>query len=92
MRLVGYLKIKLKFGYPKKCIGRGHPITCTCRHTGEAKVQLQFIHNPALGSGWPAPHSGCFIPRKDPLPIAQEAEAFSGLVWMGTENLATTGI
>jgi hypothetical protein len=82
----------LKFSYPEKCICRGHPITNTRRHRGEAEVQLQPIHNPALGGGRSAPHSGYFIPRKDPSPIVQEAESFSGLVWMGTENHAHTGI
>jgi len=68
------------------------PITCPCRHRGEAEVQLQPIHNPALGGWWSAPHSGCFIPTKDSLPIVQEAESYSGLVWIGTENLVPTGI
>jgi hypothetical protein len=31
-------------------------------------------------------------PRKDPVPIVQEAGWAPGLVWTGAENLAPTGI
>jgi hypothetical protein len=31
-------------------------------------------------------------PRKDPVPIAQEAGWAPGSVWMGAENLAPNGI
>jgi hypothetical protein len=35
-----------------------HHMTCLCRHRGEAKIQLQPFHNPALeGGGWSAPFS-----------------------------------
>jgi len=33
-----------------------------------------------------------FTPRKDQVSIAQEPGWAPGLVWMGTENLAPTGI
>jgi hypothetical protein len=33
-----------------------------------------------------------FYPRKDPVPIVQEAGWAPGLVWTGAENLAPTGI
>jgi hypothetical protein len=33
-----------------------------------------------------------FTPRKDPVPIVQEAGWASGPVWIGTENLPPTGI
>jgi len=33
-----------------------------------------------------------FTPRKDPVPIVQEAGWAPGLVWTGAENLAPTGI
>ena len=33
-----------------------------------------------------------FTPRKDPVPIAQEAEWVPGPVWTGVENLASAGI
>jgi hypothetical protein len=43
--------------------------------------------------GWvvnptPRPH---FTPRKDPVPIVQEAGWAPGPVWMGAENLVPTG-
>jgi hypothetical protein len=37
----------------------------------------------------PRPH---LTPRKDPVPIVQEAEWVSGSAWTVAENLATTGI
>ena len=40
------------------------------------------------GGGWSGPRSGRFIPRKDPVPVVQEAD----WVWTGAENLAPTGI
>ena len=54
---------------------------CPCRHTGEAEVKRQPIRNPAPeGGGWSAPHSGCFTPEKQPVPIVQEAGWALGLV------------
>jgi len=35
---------------------------------------------------------GRFTPRNDLVPIEQGAERAPGLVWMGAENLARTGI
>ena len=39
-----------------------------------------------------APGPGRFTPRKDPVPIVQEAGWASGPVWTRAENLAPTGI
>ena len=36
--------------------------------------------------------SAAFAPGKDPVPIVQEAGWASNLVWIGAENLASTGI
>jgi hypothetical protein len=36
--------------------------------------------------------SAAFTPGKDPVPIVQEAGWASELVWIGAENLATSGI
>jgi len=44
------------------------------------------------GCGWSTPRPGRFTPGNDPLPIVQEAGWAPGLVWMGAENLAGTGI
>ena len=41
---------------------------------------------------WPAPHSGPFPPGKDPLHIEQKTGPVSGPIWMGPQNLTTTGI
>ena len=39
-----------------------------------------------------APRPGRFTPRKDPVPIVQEAGWAPGPVWTGAENLAPKGI
>ena len=44
------------------------------------------------GCGWSTPRPGRFTPGKDPVTIVQEAGWTPGPVWMGTENLAPTGI
>ena len=41
---------------------------------------------------WSAARPGRFTPRKDPVPVAQEAGWAPGPVWTGAENLASTGI
>ena len=41
------------------------------------------------GGGWSTPRPGRFTPRKDPVPIVQEAGWAPGPVWTGAENLAT---
>ena len=38
--------------------------------------------------GWSTPRPGSFTPRKDPVPIVQEAGWAPGPVWTGAENLA----
>ena len=38
--------------------------------------------------GWSTPRPGCFTPRKDPVPIVQEAGWAPGPVWTGAQNLA----
>ena len=44
------------------------------------------------GGGWSAPRPGRFTPGKDPVPIVQEAGWAPTPVWMGAENLSSTGI
>jgi len=73
--------------------GRGHPMTCLWKHRGKAEAWLQPIGNLALeGGGWSAPCSDPFAPKKDPLPIVQEATWALGLVWTAQKNLVTTRI
>ena len=40
------------------------------------------------GSGWSTPSSSRFTPRKDPVPIVQEAGWAPGPFWTGAENIA----
>jgi len=37
-------------------------------------------------------HTLAALPLENPVPIVEEAEWTPGLVWMGAENLAPTGI
>jgi hypothetical protein len=62
-------------------------------HRGSRGIALPF-HDHGTRSGWgvsvtPRP---LFTPRKDPVPIEQEAGWVPGPVWTGAENLASTGI
>jgi hypothetical protein len=41
--------------------------------------------------GWSAPLPGRFTPRKDPVPIVQEARWTTGPIWTCAKNLAPTG-
>jgi hypothetical protein len=45
-----------------------------------------------MGVGGQPEAPAAFIPRKDPVPILQEAGWAPGPVWISTENLALTGI
>ena len=54
---------------------------------------LFFVNLGTLdGDGWSTPRPGRLYPRKDPVPIVQEAGWASEPVWIGAENLAPTGI
>ena len=47
----------------------------------------------ALEGVWGQRHAPATLtPRKDPVPIVQEAGWASGLIWTGAENLTPTGI
>ena len=67
--------------------------------TGHEGPDGEYRYSPTLswprrlgGGGWSAPRPGRFTPRKDPVPIVQEAGWATGPVWTGAENLALTGI
>jgi len=45
-----------------------------------------------MGVGGQRNVPAAFTPRKDPVPIVQEAAWAPGSVWTGVENLASTGI
>ena len=44
------------------------------------------------GDWWSTPLPGRFTPGKDPLPFVQKVGWAPGPVWMGAENLGSTGI
>ena len=82
-----------------KSKGKGHPCTGTealyrpSAHRGSRGIALPF-HDHGTRRGWgvsitPRP---LFTPRKDPVPMVQEAGWAPGPVWIGAENLAPTGI
>jgi hypothetical protein len=73
--------------------GKGHPITGHQGPRGGVEVQLYSISNSALGGGgWSATFPSRFTPRKDPVPIVQEAGWAPGPVWTGAKNLDPIGI
>jgi hypothetical protein len=72
--------------------GKNHPMTCLCRHRGEAELYLQPICNLCAKTGWvvsttPWP----LYHQEDLVPIVQEAGWALGLVLMGKKNLAPLG-
>jgi len=67
-------------------------MTCLCRHRGEVAVQLQPILNLSHeGGGWSALRHCCFTPRKDQVPVIQEAGWALGLVLMAQKILHPSG-
>jgi hypothetical protein len=54
-------------------------------------IALSFLDPDAKGGGWSAPHPGRLYPRKNPVPILQEAGWAPGSVWTCAKNLASTG-
>jgi hypothetical protein len=54
-------------------------------------IALPFLYLNARRGGWSAPRPGRFTPRKDPVPIVQEAGWAPGPVWRCAKNLAPTG-
>jgi hypothetical protein len=73
--------------------GKVHPCTGCTAYRGNRGIALLF-HDHGTRRGWgvsvmPQP---LFTPRKDPVPIVQEAGWAPGPVWTGAENLTPTGI
>jgi hypothetical protein len=62
------------------------------RGKDKGKVQPRTRHEGPDGAlevgGWLKPRPGRFNPRKDPVPIVQEAEWALRSLWTGSENLA----
>ena len=67
---------------------------CTGRtaYRGSRCIALLFHDHGTRRGERSASRPGSFTPRKDPVPIVQEAEWVPGPVWTGAENLAPTGI
>jgi hypothetical protein len=59
-------------------------------HRGSSGIALPFLDH-GTRRGWVGHTWLFFIPRKDPVPIVQEAGWAPGPVCTGVENLATTG-
>jgi hypothetical protein len=60
---------------------------------GSSGIVLLFSLTSALdGGGWSTPRPGRFTPRKDTVPVVQEAGWAAGPVWTGAEKLAPIGI
>ena len=77
----------------RKVKGEVLPIT---GHEGPEEEQMYSSTLPSTSTldegGWSTPLPDRFTPRKDPVPIVQEAGWAPGPVWTGVENLAPTGI
>ena len=72
-----------------KAKGKGHPITGHEVPEGEQMYSSTLPSTSALDRGGRStPRPGRFTPRKDPVPIVQEAGWAPGPVWTGAENLA----
>jgi len=65
--------------------GKGHPMTCVCRHREKLDVLLLPIHN--LSVSRTAQCSGQFTPDQGMVPIVHEAGWGLGVSLDGTENL-----
>ena len=67
---------------------------CTGRtaHRGRRGIALLFHDFTKRGWGVTVTPRPLFTPRKDPVPIVQEAGWAPGLVWTGAENITPTGI
>jgi hypothetical protein len=62
-------------------------------HSGSRAIALPFLdHGIRRLCGVSVTPRQLFTPRKDPVPIVQEAGWAPGPVWTGAENLALTGI
>jgi hypothetical protein len=61
-------------------------------HRVDTGIALPFCDLGTRKGVWSASHPSCFTPRKDPVPIVQEAGWTSGPVWMCAKTLTHTGI
>ena len=75
---------------PPRITGKGKVLPRT-DHEGPEKEQMYRSTLPSTSAldvgGWSTPHSGRFIPRKDPITLVQEAGWAPGPIWTGAEKL-----
>jgi len=66
----------------------------SCRHIGRVEVQMYSCSNRGTRRDWVAPAIPWLLyPQKGALvPIVQEAQWASGLVWIVVENLSLIGV
>ena len=70
-----------------KCKGKGHPTTGHEGPDGEQKYSSTLSLTTEVGGGeWSAPRPGRFTPKKDSVPIVQEAGWSPGPVWTGAHT------
>jgi hypothetical protein len=85
---IGYIQVK------RRWVGKFRPFYRPRRPLGRVEVYIYSVLDLGTRRGWgisvtPRPHS---TPRIDTVPIVQGAGWAPGLVWTGTENLASAGI
>jgi len=88
------LKLYLKEGKVKVTLVQALRLYTSCTaHRGSRGIALLFHdHDTRRGWGVSVTPRPLFTPRKDLVPIVQEAGWPPGPVWTGAENLTPTGI
>ena len=80
-------QFQTKEGKKGKGKGKFHPGTGHAGPEGEQTYSSTLSLTSALdGGGWSMLHTDRLAPRKDPVPIVQEAGWAPRSVWMGAEN------
>ena len=91
--LSGELSISIKLKVKCTLVQALRFFTGRTAHRGSRGIALTFDdHGTRRGWGFSVSPRLLFTPRKDPVPIVQEAGWAPGPVWTGAENLAPTGI
>ena len=97
-RLIPTLFLILGWGYQPERVQAGiYLLFYTLLASLPLLVGILFIYNSffnlgARWGGWSTPRPASFTPRKDRVPVVQEAGWASGPVWTVAENFPTSGI
>jgi len=67
--------------------GKVHPRTGHEDPDEEKRYSSIFLTSVLDWGGWSTSRPGCFTPRKDPVPVEQEAGWAPGPVWTGAERV-----